>query len=74
MGTVFCDAHDVIFVVMDALVSVLVGEVPARNPVIAIRNVHTLDLSSSDQLMFSNQNTHTFRPNSIVAKMKGSKS
>ena len=31
-------------------------------------------LSCSNQLMFSNQNTDAFRPNSIVAKMKVSKS
>ena len=42
---------------MDALVSVLVGEVPARNPVIAIRNVHTLDLSSSDDV-FQSEHSH----------------
>ena len=37
--------------------------VTVRNPMIAIRNVHVLDLSCSKQLVISNQNTHAFRPN-----------
>ena len=37
---------------------------------IAIRNVHAVGLSYSNQLMFSNQNAHAFRPDSIVSKMK----
>ena len=40
----------------------------------AIRIVHALDLSCSNQLTISNQNAHAFRPNSIVVKMKVSRS
>ena len=37
---------------------------------IATRNFHAVNLSCNKQLMFSNQNTHTFRPNSIIAPCK----
>ena len=43
---------------------------PDKSLMIAIRNVHVLDLSCSNQLMISNQNTHAFRPNFIVAPFK----
>ena len=65
---------------MDALEDVVVGEalilrmVTASNPMIAIRIVHAMGLSCSNQLMSSDQNAHAFRPNSFVAKMKVSKS
>ena len=41
---------------------------------LAIRIVHALDLSCSNQVIFSNQNAHAFRWSSSVAKMKMSKS
>ena len=37
---------------------------------IAIRNAHAFDPSSSNQLMVANQNAHAFRLNSIVVKNK----
>ena len=66
---------DVIFVVMDALVNVFVGEVLIRychenGDCQAIRNAHAFDPSCSDQLMVANQNAHAFRPNSTVANMR----
>ena len=48
--------------------------VTAGNPMIAIRKAHAFDLSCSNQLVVANQNAHAFRPNSIVAKMKMSRS
>ena len=41
---------------------------------ISIRNAYAFDLSCSNQLMVANQNAHAFRRNSIVAKMKMSRS
>ena len=65
---------DVIFVVMDALGNVFVGEVlilhgHENGHLIAVRIFHALNLSRSNQTMFSNQNAHAFRSNSSVAKM-----
>ena len=67
---------DVKFAAMDALENVFVGEVLyslfiamrmviARNLMIALRNVHVLHLSCSNQLI-----SHAFRPNVIVALFK----
>ena len=46
----------------------------ARSLMISIRNAYVFDLSFPNQLMVANQNAHAFRPNSIVAKMKMSRS
>ena len=44
--------------------------VTARNPMIAIRNAHALDLSCSNQLIIPNQNAHEFGPDSIGAPFR----
>ena len=59
---------DVVFVVMDALENVLEDEVLILH---CHENgdcqAHAFDLSCSNLLMISNQNTHAFRPNFLVA-------
>ena len=60
------DALENVFVVGSSFCTAM-GMVTARNPMIAIRSGHVSDLSCSNQLMISNQNTHAFHPNFIVA-------
>ena len=70
---------DVIFVVIDVLENVFIGEVPiihchengdCQEPEWSPLGTFTRNLSCNKQLMFSNQNTQAFRPNSITAPCK----